>query len=238
MKHKIRHLFVFWAAVLFMFFGSIAKTSCANPIWIPDWKDFTGETEDLLTEAETEEMEPKDPAEAMELYQMGLILFEEEKYYSAWEAFTESGYGDWEDRAAACVQPNPETGELWHAESELPEDMEIQFVARQSDTSNLIIRVYKEEDLVSSVYIAGPGEVKITLPGDTEYIIKDAVGEIWYGEEEAFGRDGYYETLFLNHEGKEAYLFQSGYIHTITISFEDVDYEDPYGRERTEWDNF
>ena len=236
MKSKLFNLLIMGAAALFLFLGVMPRTSSANPIWIPNPNDFTGESDNLQNLVTPTPVE--DPQEALALYAEGLILFEEEMYYSAWEAFTSSGYGDWEERAEACAQPQPETGELFHAESELPEDMMIKFIARQKDTSNMFIRVYREEELVSSVFISGPGKVSIKLPGDTEYSIKEGDGEIWYGEKEAFGRNGYYETVYLNHEGLEKYLFKSNYSYEITISKEPVDYEDPHDFDRIGWDSF
>ena len=45
-------------------------------------------------------------------YDRASALFAEGKYFSAKEAFEKSGYEDREERAAACVQPMPETGEI------------------------------------------------------------------------------------------------------------------------------
>ena len=50
-------------------------------------------------------------------YDRAVALFDEGKFYSAKAAFEKSGYKDWEQRAAACVQPMPETGELSHDEN-------------------------------------------------------------------------------------------------------------------------
>ena len=202
--------------LVFLLCGSATAVHSFNPIYSgPDnvdpvptigLMDFTDLTEPAAV-----------PEPGMEGYSAGLALYFEERYYSAQKAFTESQYGDWEEWAALCQQAKPETGELWHDPDQTDGDTQLTIRAEQEDT-DLFVRIYKEDSLISTVYIAGSGKVTVKLPGDAVYMIKDGVGRTWYGEKEAFGEEGTYETMTFDEKGTDGILLKSGYAYELKIS--------------------
>jgi hypothetical protein len=154
-------------------------------------------------------------------YNRACTLFDEGKYYSAKAAFEKSAYKDWEQRAAACVQPMPETGELFHDENMTSDNMILAFcVESQDDNKGMYITVYtKDKKLVESLFIKGADTVETKIPGG-EYYIKDASGTEWYGADEQFGPDGHYETMVFNEIEGDPYLTapEEGYRWLITIN--------------------
>ena len=160
----------------------------------------------------------EDPAKAE--YDRACALFDEGKYYSAKAAFESSGYGDWEQRAAACVQPMPETGELWHSESIVGDNMTLEFVATQAEGTGMCIMVYsKDNEPATTLFINGSGSVETWLPGG-EYYVRDATGTEWYGGDEQFGPDGHYERMVFDEVEGDRYLtvLEDGFGWTISIS--------------------
>ena len=161
----------------------------------------------------------EDPAKAE--YDRACALFDEGKYYSAKATFENSGYEDWEQRAAECVQPMPETGELWHNEDMMSDNMKLEFVVNSEDESiGRYIAVYTaDRALAASLFVNGSGTVETWIPGG-DYYIKDATGSVWYGENELFGPDGHYETLVFDENESDRYLtsLSEGNIWTITIN--------------------
>ena len=154
-------------------------------------------------------------------YNRACALFDEGKYYSAKVAFEKSAYKDWEQRAAACVQPMPETGELFHDENMTSDNMILAFcVESQDDNKGMYITVYtKDKKLVESLFIKGADTVETKIPGG-EYYVKDASGTEWYGADEQFGPDGHYESMVFNEIEGDPYLtaLEEGYRSLITIN--------------------
>ncbi len=160
-----------------------------------------------------------DPAKAE--YDRACDLYDEGKYYSAKEAFEKSAYGDWEQRAAGCVQPMPETGELFHDPDMTSDNMILNFIVNEEDASEgTYISVYtKDRKLVETLFVKGSGTVETWLPGG-EYYVKDSTGTEWYGEDEQFGPNGHYETMVFNEVEGDPNLtvLTEGYQITITIN--------------------
>lgn len=196
----------------------------ANPAQSIGFLDFTDLTEpDAVSES------------GMESYSAGMALFFEERYYSAMKAFTESRYGDWEEWAALCQQTKPETGELWHDPDQTDEDTQLTIRVEQEDT-DLLARIYKEDVLISSVYIAGTDRVTIKLPGDEVYRIRDGIGRTWYGEKEAFGEEGTYEAMIFDEKGTDEVLLKSGYAYELRFIVWGAGA--PPGPEPKDWESF
>lgn len=172
-------------------------------------------------------------------YDRACALYDEGKYYSAKQAFEQSAYGDWEQRAAECVQPMPETGELFHDPNMTSDSMILNFVVNEEDASKgTYISVYtKDNKLVETVFIKGGGTVETWLPGG-EYYIKDSTGTEWYGEDEQFGPNGYYESMVFNEVEGDPYLtaLTEGYQWDITINATS-DAGQGVGSEEGSWDN-
>lgn len=165
-----------------------------------------------------------DPAKAK--YDEAVALYDAGKYYSAKVAFEESQYEDWEERAAACVQTMPETGEYWHSSSMESDEMELVFTVNDNPSDlGLFIAVYTEDkELAEIVFFRGADSVETWLPGGN-YYIKDASGYEWYGDIELFGADGYYETMVFEEFDGDPYLsaFDAGYAWEITINTSSTD---------------
>lgn len=151
-------------------------------------------------------------------YDAAMALFNDGKYYSARQEFIESKYGDWKEMAAKCIRRRPSTGELWHDPNIWVKDMYLTFRIDQPDDTSIFIRLFKDDKPVSYLFVAGPGEVTAQLPGNGYYTVKDGIGTEWYGEKEAFGPDGSYETMTFDETGAEKVYLQSYYEYTISIN--------------------
>lgn len=140
-------------------------------------------------------------------YQRAVALFDEGKFYSAKQAFEASKYQDWEQRAAACVQPLPETGVLWRDETLQGEIMGLAFDVHEDDENTCTyLEVYTaDHKRAAAFFIKGTGEARAELPGGN-YYIKDATGTEWYGETEMFGPDGHYENMVFDEFEGDRYL--------------------------------
>ena len=171
-----------------------------------------------------------------ELYDEAMALYNDERYYSARQAFIESQYGDWKDYAEKCIQPRPSTGELWHDPAIWVKDMYLTFQIDQPDDTSIFIRLYQDGKPVSYLFVAGPGETTVQLPGNGYYTIKDGIGTVWYGTKEAFGPDGSYETMTFDEAGTEKVYLQSYYEYTISINIGGGG--DGIGSKEEDWGDF
>ncbi len=169
-------------------------------------------------------------------YDEAMALYNDEKYYSARQAFLASGYGDWEDMAAKCIRRLPSTGELWHDPNTWVRDMYLTFRIDQPADTSIFFRLYKDNKPVSYVFVAGPGETTVELPGNGYYMIKDGVGTTWYGQKEAFGPGGTYQVMTFDDSGTEKVYLQSGYQYTISINVEGGG--TGIGSKDEDWDTF
>ena len=171
-------------------------------------------------------------------YDRATALFNEGKYYSAKAAFEKSAYGDWEQRAAACVQPMPETGELFHDDNMRSDSLVFAFTVNEQDESaGYYFAVYtKDNKLVETLFVRGAGTVETMIPGG-EYYVKDSSGTVWYGADEQFGADGYYETLVFNEVEGDPNLvaLEEGYKREITFNASGEGRQ--VGSEEDSWEN-
>ena len=154
-------------------------------------------------------------------YDHAVALFDEGKFYSAKAAVEKSGYKDWEQRAAACVQPMPETGELSHDENMRSDKMILAFNVNEEngDMGRYITVLTKDNKLVESLFVKGAGTVETGIPGG-EYYVKSSSGTEWYGADEQFGPDGLYITMVFNEVEGDPNLttLNEGFRHDITIN--------------------
>ncbi len=172
-------------------------------------------------------------------YDRAVALFDEGRFYSAKAAFEKSAYEDWEERAAACAQPMPETGELFHDEGMKSDKMILAFnVNAQDENEGMYIAVYtKDGKLVESMFIKGSGTVETGIPGG-EYYVKDSSGTEWYGTDEQFGPDGHYENMVFNEVEGDSHLtvLEEGYRYDITINGATGDGQS-VNSEESSWEN-
>ena len=169
-------------------------------------------------------------------YDQAMALYNDEQFYSARQAFLESKYGDWESMAEKCIRTRPSSGELWHDPAIWLRDMSVTFQIDQPEDTSIFIRLYKDGKPVSYLFVAGPGKVSTELPGNGYYTIKDGVGVTWYGEKEAFGPDGSYETMTFDNAGTEKIYLQSNYEYTISINIDAGG--EGIGSRDEDWDSF
>ena len=172
-------------------------------------------------------------------YNEAMALYDEEKYYSAQQAFIESGYGDWEEMADKCVQDMPATGEIWRDRSQWLQDMELKIIVEQPQDTAMFVRIFKDNAPVSCLFINGSEPVTVRLPGNGYYEIRDGIGHTWYGIKEAFGREGRYETMTFDENGTEKVFLQSYYAYTLSInvSYRDDTADAVYSND-TDWESF
>ena len=180
---------------------------------VPDDGYYKGPSEDPYEETYSE---PVYGDEA--LYNEAMALYDEEKYYSARQKFLMSGYADAEEMAEKCIQAWPSTGEIWHDRSQWLQDMELTIVVNQPEDTGMLIRIFKDNAPVSSLFLAGSDSVTVRLPGNGYYEIMDGVGYNWYGIEEAFGGDGRYEIMTFDDAGTKRVFLQSYYAYTLSIN--------------------
>ncbi len=174
-----------------------------------------------------------------DLYNEAMSLYNDERYYSARQAFIESEYGDWEEMAEKCLQDWPAAGEIWRDRSQWLQDMELTIVVEQPADTGMFIRIFKDNAPVSYLFLSGSDKVTVRLPGNGYYVIKDGVGYNWYGMKEAFGSEGTYETMTFDDAGTEKVYLQSNYAYTLSIN---VSVSTPGGdtvySESEDWESF
>ena len=139
-------------------------------------------------------------------YLRGCALAGVGKYYSAKEAFENSDYEGSEERAAACAQELPDSGEIWRNPDIPGSDCALTFtVYGPEDSSGMCFQMFNMEDeLVSEVFVRGSGSATAHVPAGT-YHIRDGSGSEWYGRQEMFGPYGSYEYLTFSEDPDTEY---------------------------------
>jgi len=156
------------------------------------------------------------------LYRKACVFYMKGYYGRAKEAFRYSGYGDWEARVALCAQSWPKTGELYRNDAVSGSATELHVKFNSYDNKAIFIKIYTTDGtLARTMFIGGTGEAVTRLPAGT-YVIKDGTGEHWYGEEDSFGEDGYYEIMTFS-GGAQSVQLKSGYVSTITVNVQEHD---------------
>ncbi len=168
----------------------------------------------------------------------GCALALQGKHYSAKQAFEQSGWGDWEERAAACVQEWPKTG-LLYKNPDVPgsnTQLTVQFNT-DADTA-MLVKIYTSENVLArTLFIGGTGKATVKLPAGV-YLIKDGTGHDWYGEAEAFGDEGSYEIMTFD-GGEQLVELKKNYATTITVNVqEDNPDAEGVGSDWESWSDF
>ena len=171
-------------------------------------------------------------------YMLGCAQFLKGKFYSAKRNFEWSEWEDWEERAARCVQEWPQTGVLWRNDNVPGSDMSLTIQFNNDYGSAMLVKIFTADDVpASTMFIAGNSSAVTYLPGGT-YKIKDGTGKNWYGLEEAFGDEGYYETMTFENDETNVYL-QSGGMYQLTVNAEELNPDaTSVGSEYENWENF
>jgi hypothetical protein len=165
-------------------------------------------------------------------YARACAYAEQGLYYQAKLAFMDSGWDDWEERAAACVQPWPEIGALYENPDVTGSDTELTLVFKgDSNNTAMLAKVYTAEGaLARTVFLLDAEEVAIPLPAGA-YVIRYGIGSDWYGEADTFGGEGVYRTLTFADDAQEV-RFESGYQYKITVDMNAQNAEAPRGNWR------
>ena len=173
-------------------------------------------------------------------YMTACALVAQGKYYSAKQAFEYSGYGDWETRAAACVQPWPKNGVLYKNPDVKGSSTELVVKVNAEPDRAMLVKVYTASGVLArTMFIGGTGQATCSLPAGV-YVVKDGVGSNWYGEEEAFGDwpDGLYEIMTYE-DGSQEVNLKRNYRSTITVNVQEGDPTgEGMGSDPENWETF
>lgn len=138
-----------------------------------------------------------------------------EDYYDAYALFTSiPGFQDSNDLAQTCLQPLPGTGILYRAEGFYPGSTQLRFRNNNNEYPR-VYKVYKEDGTHVLTLFALPEEtVYVWVPPGT-YRINTGTGDLWFGEQDMFGDDGYYMKLRNSRDESELYQVYANYIITF-----------------------
>ncbi|MBR2834204.1 MAG: hypothetical protein IKE43_00615 [Coriobacteriales bacterium] len=169
-------------------------------------------------------------------YMKACIYYLQGKYYNAKESFEKSKYGNYKERAEACIQPWPGYGELWHNDYMYSGEMLLTFVVNSpNEERGMLFMVYTDDGILASVmFVTGTSTISTYLPGGI-YRIKNASGYEWYGMDQTFGRNGSYEYMKFN-EFEDVYRtdLPAGYEWQITVNATEI-VGSPVDPEQTDW---
>ena len=157
------------------------------------------------------------PASADEaLYRQAEQHLEEGYYYTAREEFLQSQWGDWEERAAECILPWPENGEIWQNDPGLEKDVQLVLEVKQDEDSASFFRVFRDGLAVSELFVGGSGKIRLELAAGF-YEIWMGKGTQWFGSAELFGNNGYYQTMTVDDTGSRVIEMKPNYIYSFYI---------------------
>ena len=168
------------------------------------------------------------PASADEaLYRQAEQHLEEGYYYTAREEFFQSEWGDWEERAAECILPWPENGEIWQNDPGLEKDVQLVLEVKQDEDKASFFRVFRDGLAISEVFVGGPGKIRLELAAGI-YEIWMGKGTQWFGRAELFGNDGYYQTMTFSSTSSRIVEMKPNNIYTLYIGPREHKPEPPF----------
>ena len=157
--------------------------------------------------------EEKARQEAMaKTYKEAEELYDNGEYYKAKLLFESiSEYEDAYDRAEACVQPLPETGDYLVSGGS---SSSLTIEAPSGDNA-VYIKIYDTDgDTVCKTFIRSGESATVWIDGGT-YTMKVAYGTEWYGEIDVFGDYGTYSQLM--NGDTELFELNNGYTYTLQL---------------------
>ena len=172
-------------------------------------------------------------------YLQGLCARQAGRYFQAYSYFLESSEEDAYDKAQACVQQWPDNGKVYHNDAYTGSATKLYITIESQDEGFAsYVKIFAENgDLIYGLFVGGSGTVAAKLPAGT-YTVRIGTGETWYGPLDAFGDEGYYETLLFD-GGAEQVTLKSGYEYTLTINTSTSDPEaSGVGSEYTDYGGF
>ena len=170
------------------------------------------------------------------LYRQAEQHYGDELFFTAHQEFLDSKWGDWNERAAACVQPWPENGEVWKNYLVPAAGTQLTIQVNQPEDSAFFARLYRDGEAYCGLFIGGSGEATADLPGGT-YSIKVGSGSTWFGGRELFGKHAAYQAMIFDENGTETVELESGRAYTLSINVEKIDKGTGVGSEEETWEN-
>ncbi len=170
------------------------------------------------------------------LYRQAEKDYGEKLYYTARQEFLRSLWGDWNERAADCIQSWPENGKVWETDQLQPAASQLTIQVNQPEDSAFFARLYKDGKAYVGVFVAGTGAASVHIPSG-EYAIKAGSGDTWYGGREVFGREASYQYLTFDEDGTQTYHIQSDSAYTLSINVTVTEIVDGVGSEPESWEN-
>lgn len=148
-------------------------------------------------------------------YEAATIAFDQGKYYTAYIIFKSIGdYADSATCANACYQTTPKNGEVYRNPAYSSKKCSLT-ISTAADGYDNYLKFYTDNDeLVATVFIASGQKARIKLPVGT-YKIKAATGMDWFGAEEMFGDEGFYQLLTFGNDVTTT--FKSNYTYTLSL---------------------
>lgn len=151
-------------------------------------------------------------------YEQAEALFQWGDYYEAYVKFhaLEGSGAEWlpdlSERVQACTQDFPDTGALYtnpsYQSSEVP-------LTIKNSSAYTYYKIYDDDTLAMTVFIQSGDSAKVTLPIGT-YVMKEAHGDQWFGEDDMFGDEGRYYRCTFGGEGTAT--LNSGYSYEISTA--------------------
>jgi tetratricopeptide (TPR) repeat protein len=137
-------------------------------------------------------------------------------YYGAYQDFDALGsYLDSADRMQQCTTPYPNTGELYHNGNYVSTSSAIVINGTNASYAGYY-KIYVGSDLVSTIFLNPGGTCSIDVPPGN-YTVKEAAGDIWFGEEIMFGDEGYYEVMLFE-DDNDYFVLEYNIRVTISLS--------------------
>jgi tetratricopeptide (TPR) repeat protein len=136
--------------------------------------------------------------------------------YGAYGLFKNLGsFEDSAERAQQCTTAFPATGELYHNGDFVSSVSAL--VLNGSNTSYpSYYKLYTGSTLVATFFLNAGGSCTIELPpGD--YQVREAIGDVWFGEEVMFGDEGDYAIMTFD-DGIDYFTLEYNIEMTITLS--------------------
>ena len=168
---------------------------------------------------------------ACEYYAQGM-------YASARYLFQDCSWGDAQKRADACIQTMPKSGVLYRNPDVRGTNTQLCIKVEDSPNTGMYVKVYTTKGVLArTMFIKGSSQTTVSMPAGT-YVVKTATGSNWYGEEEAFGKEGRYQIM-TSSSGEQEFQFQKDYIRTFKFNVKEIDPNaSSLGSDRENWGDF
>ncbi len=172
-------------------------------------QDNRDSAETILSDAGLEDGEAE--------YWLGCLDLADGRGYAAAQHFTACNWSNSAERAEACAQAWPESGEIYRAEELTDRDVQLVLAVKDQPAGEAtLVKIYSADECVSIVFIGEDGEASVRLPAG-EYSMHVGTGEKWYGESDAFGEDGSYEEMLFGEDSTSVTL-ETHMKYTLTLN--------------------